>query len=124
MAVNLSRSLTSQYITDSFFQLMFLLGSVVSAVSGVCLHLYTSHLRSDHNFGRVQHLSVVITALLSFLAFDMDHVQWYSPMLAVLNCLGLLFVPTYIKPEEEKIVGSGLTADDEDDEVALMMEDV
>jgi hypothetical protein len=86
---------------------MFLLVSLVSAVSGVGLHLYTSRLRSDHNFGRVHHLAIAATSILSLAVFDLDHDHWFSLLFAIINLLGLMFVPTHLTPEEEKIEGAG-----------------
>ena len=90
----------SLYLNEAFealnykemYQIMFILGSLVSAVSGVCLHLYTSRLRSDHNFGRVHHLSVAATALLSMVAFELSHSHIASLVLAVVSLLALLAV--------------------------------
>ena len=108
----------SLYLNEAFealnykemYQIMFIVGSLVSAVSGVCLHLYTSRLRSDHNFGRVHHLSVAASALLSMLAFELSHSHVASIVLAVASLLALLAVPTHIAPEEEKIQGANTNA--------------
>jgi len=108
----------SLYLNEAFdalhykelYQIMFIVGSAVSAVSGVCLHLYTSRLRSDHNFGRVHHLSVAATAVLSMAAFELSHARVASLVCAVVNLLALLVVPTHIAPEEEKIQGANTNA--------------
>ena len=84
-------------------QVMFLLGSAVSAVAGVVLHLYQSRLRNDANFGRVHHVGLFLTALASLVPFEHDYAGYHSLGIALVNMFCLVFVPTSILPDEEKL---------------------
>ncbi|TRY62861.1 hypothetical protein TCAL_07708 [Tigriopus californicus] len=89
-------------------QIMFICGSIVSAVSGVFLHLYQSRLRNDSNFGKVHHVGIILTALLSLIPFEHEFSGMHAPIISLTNILSLYFIPCHINPDETKLTESSI----------------
>eukprot|EP00095_Tigriopus_kingsejongensis_P004322 snap_masked-scaffold228_size248166-processed-gene-1.1 protein:Tk04322 transcript:snap_masked-scaffold228_size248166-processed-gene-1.1-mRNA-1 annotation:"transmembrane protein c18orf45" len=87
-------------------QIMFICGSIVSAVSGVLLHLYQSRLKIDANFGKIHHVGIILTALISLIPFEHDFSGYHAPVISLANIMALYFIPSHINPDEEKIAES------------------
>ena len=98
---------------EALYQFYFIAGSLVSAILGVLLFLYQSRLKTDANFGRVHHVAAVLTALLSLFVFDASQLSYVTMVLCMVSYLGIVFVPTHITKDEEKLVAA------EDDEEEL-----
>ena len=83
-------------------QLDFVVGSVFSAIVGVAVNLYGIRLKEDENFGKLHHASLALTAVLSAAIFNTD-IPWWGWLCAVLNFIAFIFVPTYMKKDDNQL---------------------
>ncbi len=83
-------------------QIDFVLGSIFSAIVGVGVNMYGIRLKEDENFGKLHHASLALAGLLSAAVFTTD-IPWWSWICVVLNYLALIFVPTYIKKDDNQL---------------------
>eukprot|EP00093_Oithona_nana_P009450 09450.XXX_528956_529997_1 [CDS] Oithona nana genome sequencing. len=80
-------------------QIDFVLGSLISAFVGVAQNLYAIRLKEDEEFGKLHHASLGFAGLLSIAFFSTD-LPWWGWMSCVLNLLALVFVPTFMKKDD------------------------
>lgn len=83
-------------------QIDFVLGSIFSAIMGVGFNLYGIRLKEDENFGKLHHAALAVAALTSSVIFHTD-IPWWAWLCAVLNFIGLIFVPTYLKKDDNQL---------------------
>ena len=112
----------SLYLQEAFealnfkelYQIMFVVGSLVCAISSVMLSFYQSVLRKDMFFGRVHHTGLAIVSLLSLLVFELDFHSYWSIPLSVISVLAAVLIPTHLLPEETSL----------EDDAEGLMEDI
>ena len=80
-------------------QIDFVLGSLISAFVGVAQNLYAIRLKEDEEFGKLHHASLGFAGLLSIAFFSTD-LPWWGWISCVLNLLALVFVPTFMKKDD------------------------
>lgn len=83
-------------------QIDFVVGSIFSAIVGVGVNLYGIRLKEDEQFGKLHHASLSIAALLSPIAFSTS-IPWWGWLCSVLNFAALIFVPTYLKKDDNQL---------------------
>ena len=87
-------------------QIDFVLGSLISAFVGVAVSLYGIHLKEDEHFGKLHHASLGVAAILSPAFFATD-LPWWGWLSSSLNLVNLIFVPTFIQKDDNKLPNSG-----------------
>ena len=83
-------------------QIDFVVGSIFSAIVGVGVNLYGIRLKDDENFGKLHHASLALAAIFSAAIFTTD-VPWWGWLGAILNFVALIFVPTYMKKDDNQL---------------------
>ncbi len=88
------------FLSPTSRKALFVAGSVVCAVSGVALHFQQTRLRPDRRFGQLHHLGLLMVTVASLGYFTVDVLSAWSVLAALVASIALLFVPTYLSPEE------------------------
>ena len=83
-------------------QIDFVVGSIFSAVVGVGFNLYGIRLKEDDHFGKLHHAALAVAALTSPLLFTTS-IPWWAWLCAALNFVALLFVPTFLKKDDNQL---------------------
>lgn len=83
-------------------QIDFVVGSIFSAIVGVGVNLYGIRLKEDENFGKLHHASLALAALVSPALFSTS-IPWWGWLCAGLNFMALIFVPTYMKKDDNQL---------------------
>ena len=94
--------LNMSFLIFSSRQIDFVLGSIFSAIMGVGFNLYGIRLKEDENFGKLHHAALAVAALTSSVIFHTD-IPWWAWLCAVLNFIGLIFVPTFLKKDDNQL---------------------
>ena len=85
-------------------QIDFVLGALISAFVGVAQNLYAIRLKEDDEFGKLHHASLGLAGLLS-IAFFSTELPWWGWLSCVLNLIALVFVPTFMKKDDNLLGG-------------------
>jgi len=83
-------------------QIEFVVGSIFSALVGVGYNLYGIRLKEDENFGKLHHAALAVASLASPILFNID-IPWWAWLCAVFNFIALIFVPTYLKKDDNQL---------------------